>query len=172
MWERGRQKPVVSYSAEEIAKVIAELTTVTSTDVTVGVKLSPILDVLLLEAVDAVIRNSRAVSFLTTTNTVPNCFSVTRDGRPRIDFEQNLGGMGGSAIKWLGQGQVVQHRLLLPDLPVVGVGGIDTGLDLVEYLSPLVGAAACQVATAFWQRGPRAFVEIVTQYADHVSSSG
>jgi dihydroorotate dehydrogenase (fumarate) len=166
VWEGGNQKSVVSYSAEETRGVLAEIALVASSDTPIGLKLSPIFDPTLLESVDAAIRDAGYVSFITTTNTIPNCFALATDGTPGIGFGKHLGGMGGPAAKWIGQGQVVQHRELLPEVPIVGVGGISSGRDLHEYLSEPVGASACQVGTAYWQRGPRAFAQIIQEYVE------
>src|SRR5687768_2894613 len=74
VWSDGVQKPIVGYSPDEVARALHEIERVASADSTVGVKLSPIFDPVVLEAVDGVLGASPAVAFVTTTNTVPNCF--------------------------------------------------------------------------------------------------
>lgn len=163
IWAGGEQKPIPSYSAELCAEVVAELTPIIA-EQRVGVKLSPILDSVLLEAIDGILRRSR-VAFVTAINTVPNCFAFDSDGRQAVTFGKGLAGMSGPAVKWLGLGQVMAHREQLPETPIIGVGGISSGRDLAEYLSQPIGAQACQVGTAFWERGPRCIVEILQEYA-------
>ncbi len=56
------------------------------------------------------------------------------------------GGVSGPAIKPLALRAVSDVHTALPDLPIVGVGGIATATDVVEYAR--VGASAIQVGTA------------------------
>jgi dihydroorotate dehydrogenase (NAD+) catalytic subunit len=66
--------------------------------------------------------------------------------RPRLS---NLfGGLSGPAIKPIAL-RMVYEAAHTVDIPVIGIGGISTGSDVVEFL--LAGAAAIQVGTAsFW----------------------
>ena len=57
-----------------------------------------------------------------------------------------IGGLSGPAIKPLALAAVYQVSRALPNVPVMGVGGIATGEDAVEFL--LAGASAVQVGTA------------------------
>jgi len=74
--------------------------------------------------------------------------------RPRIGA--NLGGLSGPAIKPLALRLVCQAARAVK-IPVVGLGGIATGLDAAEFL--IAGATAVEVGTAtFWD--PRAPLRI------------
>jgi dihydroorotate dehydrogenase (NAD+) catalytic subunit len=75
-----------------------------------------------------------------------------RTRRPRIGA--NLGGLSGPAIKPLALRLVCQAARAVK-IPVVGLGGIATGLDAAEFL--IAGATAVEVGTAtFWDpRAPR-----------------
>lgn len=83
----------------------------------------------------------------------------------RIDLEQRRpvlgtrsGGLSGPAILPVGIHWTYQVRARLPELPIMGIGGIASWRDAVEYL--LAGAQAVQVGTAAFVN-PRACVEIV-----------
>ena len=165
VWEKGDQKPIVSYSKEQVVHVLDSIKASIGTERPIGVKLSPILDPVVLAQVDGVIRESGIVSFVTAINTVPNAFAID-SGRPAIEFGHHLAGMSGPPIRWIGLGQIVQHRLAVPGVALVGVGGIETGADLEQYLSPMVGAHICQVGTAWWRRGPRVIEKILQEYVD------
>ncbi len=65
-------------------------------------------------------------------------------GRPRISF--GTGGLSGPAIRPLAVRMVYQVHRALPDVPLWGIGGIETLSDVLEFLS--VGASAVQVGTA------------------------
>ena len=56
------------------------------------------------------------------------------------------GGLSGPAIHPVAVRAVHDVHQALPDLPIVGVGGVSTGIDAVELL--LAGASAVQVGTA------------------------
>lgn len=65
------------------------------------------------------------------------------------------GGLSGAAIRPVAVRAVHDVHTALPDLPIVGVGGVSTGHDAVELL--LAGAGAVQVGTATFAdpRAPR-----------------
>jgi dihydroorotate dehydrogenase (NAD+) catalytic subunit len=56
-----------------------------------------------------------------------------------------VGGLSGPAIKPVGLRMVWQVAQALPEVPVVGIGGIASGEDVAEYL--IAGASAVQVGT-------------------------
>lgn len=169
VWHDGAQKPIVSLSPVQTALVLDEMAGLFATH-RIGAKLSPILDVVAMSEVDRLLVEA-GIAFISVTNTVPNCFAFAEDGRPAITFGSGLAGMSGPAIKYLAMGQVVAHRNFVGDLPVFGVGGVARGLDLYEFTSKSVGASACQVATAFWQRGPKVFVSILEEFAEIMTST-
>ena len=67
---------------------------------------------------------------------------VTR--RPRLGAVR--GGLSGPAMKPVALRAVFDCRAAFADLPIVGVGGVASAVDVVEYL--LAGAQAVQVGTA------------------------
>ena len=73
------------------------------------------------------------------------------------------GGLSGPAIKPLSLHQVYAVAAAV-DVPVIGIGGISTGEDAVEFL--LAGAAAVQVGTALMSdpRAPGRIVEGIKAY--------
>jgi dihydroorotate dehydrogenase (NAD+) catalytic subunit len=64
--------------------------------------------------------------------------------RPRISF--GTGGLSGPAIKPLAVRMVYQVARALPDVPIMGIGGIAELPDVLEFLA--AGATAVQVGTA------------------------
>ncbi len=163
IWHDGVQKQILSYSMTAVSEVLGGLVSLGAVD-RVGVKLSPIFDTTLMDEIQSAL-NASSLAFVTAINTVPNCFALS-DARPAISYEHGLAGMGGPAVKWIAQGQVRMHRAAMPHMPLVAVGGIESGCDLTEYLGPSLGASLCQVATAFLQKGKRVFAEILGDFAD------
>ncbi|MGH7557737.1 MAG: dihydroorotate dehydrogenase [Gemmatimonadota bacterium] len=83
----------------------------------------------------------------------------------RIDLERRRpvlgtrsGGLSGPAILPVGIHWTYQVRARLPELPIMGIGGVASWRDALEYL--LAGAQAVQVGTAAFVN-PRACIEIV-----------
>jgi dihydroorotate dehydrogenase (NAD+) catalytic subunit len=78
------------------------------------------------------------------------------------------GGLSGPAIKPVALRMVWDVHRALPEVPLVGIGGIETGRDAVEFM--LAGASAVQVGTAIF-RDPAAPLRIVAELdrwcADH-----
>jgi dihydroorotate dehydrogenase (NAD+) catalytic subunit len=56
------------------------------------------------------------------------------------------------------------------DLPILGVGGINRGTDVVEYL--MAGASAVQVCTAAINRGPQVYGKIAAELNNWLDSHG
>ena len=68
-----------------------------------------------------------------------------------------VGGLSGPAIKPVGVRCVFEiHEAV--DIPVIGVGGIASGRDAVEYI--MAGASAVQIGTAVWMHGPGIFSKV------------
>ncbi|MEW6059866.1 MAG: dihydroorotate dehydrogenase [Actinomycetota bacterium] len=81
---------------------------------------------------------------LTLIDSVPAMAVDVRKLRPRLATA--IGGLSGPAIRPIAVGAVFSVARALPDVPIMGVGGITTGEDAVEFL--LAGAWAVQVGTA------------------------
>jgi len=75
--------------------------------------------------------------------------------KPRLG--KGRGGLSGPAIRPVAVRAVNDVATALPDLPVIGCGGIVHGVDAIEFL--LAGACAVQVGTATFA-DPRAVVRI------------
>jgi dihydroorotate dehydrogenase (NAD+) catalytic subunit len=73
-----------------------------------------------------------------------------------------LCGLSGPAVKPVGVAAVYKISQSV-SIPVIGIGGITKGVDVVEYL--LAGASAVQVGTANF-RDPAAGLKILTEFHD------
>ena len=79
--------------------------------------------------------------------------------RPRL--HTNRGGLSGPAIRPIAV-RMVHDVARAVGLPVVGIGGVETVDDVIEFL--LAGAAAVQVGTALF-RDPRRAERLVDELA-------
>ena len=106
-------------------------------------KLSPNTD-RLVEVAGAVA--GAGAESVTLVNTLLGMSIDVETRRPRLGSGAAGGGVSGPAIHPVAVRAVYDCRVAHPDLPIVGVGGIATEVDAVEFL--LAGAQACQVGTA------------------------
>ncbi len=77
-----------------------------------------------------------------------------------------FGGLSGPAIKPVALRMVWEVHTALPSTPLVGIGGIECGRDVIEFL--LAGASAVQVGTAIFRnpRGPLRIIDEVAAFCD------
>ena len=102
----------------------------------------PLLVPDLVEAARACVR--AGAHGLTLIDAVPGMAVDVERLRPKLATA--VGGLSGPAIRPIAVGAVFRVARAMPDVPIMGVGGIVTGEDAVEFL--LAGAWAVQVGTA------------------------
>jgi dihydroorotate dehydrogenase (NAD+) catalytic subunit len=104
---------------------------------------------------------------LTLVNTFRALAVDSKTRRPAL--ATGLGGLSGPAIKPLALRLVWELHRAFPQAPLVGMGGITTGEDAVEFL--LAGACAVQVGTATF-RNPRACLEVLEGLVAYCQQQG
>jgi dihydroorotate dehydrogenase (NAD+) catalytic subunit len=92
---------------------------------------------------------------LTLTNTFPAMAIDVNSRRPVLGW--TFGGLSGPALKPIALRLVYQTTAAV-DVPVIGCGGIMTGVDAIEYI--MAGATAVQVGTATFIN-PRATLDVL-----------
>ena len=120
-------------------------------------KLSPNVGDLAPIAAAAVEAGASAVTLV---NTVMGLAIDPETRRPRLGG--GGGGLSGPAIHPVAVRAVHDVRAALPEVPIVGVGGVARGVDAVELL--LAGASAVQVGTATFA-DPRAPARVADEVA-------
>jgi dihydroorotate dehydrogenase (NAD+) catalytic subunit len=132
--------------------------------VPVFAKLPPLLPGL----VDVARQCVRAGAFgLTLVDAVPAL--AVDASRLRTRTATPVGGLSGPAVKPIALAAVYQVARALPQVPIMGVGGVATGEDAVEFL--LAGAWAVQVGTALLI-DPTAHVEIARGIVGYLREKG
>ena len=115
-----------------------------SIDVPIGAKLSPnsenIADV-------AAAAETAGADWVTLTNTVWGAAIDIETRQPKLSGV--IGGYSGVAIKPIALRCVIEVRRALPDLPILGAGGVRRAEDVVEFL--MAGASAVGVGTAHFE---------------------
>jgi dihydroorotate dehydrogenase (NAD+) catalytic subunit len=103
---------------------------------------------------------------LSAINTLVGTSIDLRTRRPRLAFGR--GGLSGPAIRPIAL-HLAQQAAQAVSIPVIGVGGISTGDDALEFL--VAGCAAVQVGTATFVN-PRAIAEVHDGIAAHLVAYG
>ncbi len=165
IWEKGQQRRIPCFDPQLVKEILRCVEEKVGSDAKVAIKLSPFSDPFALSEVAKAIGEWKVVKAVTSTNTFPNAFSYDEKGKPRLTPGGGFVALGGPAIKPIGLGQVKQLRNLLPScIDIIGVGGITTGLDILDYQR--AGAVAVQIATALLGRRLKVFDQLLSELID------
>lgn len=89
-------------------------------------------------------------------NTIKSICNVDLDrkiGLPIVNGKSSISGYSGKAVKPVALRFIQQLRTGIPDVPISGIGGIETWEDAAEFI--LLGATTLQVTTSVMQYGYR-----------------
>jgi dihydroorotate dehydrogenase (NAD+) catalytic subunit len=135
-------------------------------DLPVLVKLSPFGDV----ASSAKAAADAGADGIAAVNSFGPCLGLdVETGRLLMGSRDGYGWLSGRALKPLALRCVFDVARAV-DLPIVGVGGIRSGTDAIEFL--MVGASAVGVCTAAIRKGPAVFGRIVRQLGEWLDDHG
>lgn len=154
---------------EEILRYVSKGLDIFDITANISVKLAYIPDIVLLQEITKVIQDSKIVKAVCAINTLPHALDFDDRGKPLIDAV-NLASLGGPAIKSLGLGQVKLLRQFLPEMTIIGCGGINSGKDVLKYL--WAGADLVQVTTAFLNEGVKVFDRLLSEFIDEFEKGG
>lgn len=135
-----------------------------SIDIPVFVKISPNVTDIVDIARAAEKGNADAVVAINTVKAMKIDIETTRP-----ILANKTGGYSGKAIKPIGVRcvyDIAQHI----NIPVIGVGGITTGEDAIEYI--MAGACAVQIGSAVYYRGPEVFHQICEEIKHWMRTHG
>jgi dihydroorotate dehydrogenase (NAD+) catalytic subunit len=133
-------------------------------DVPVFVKLSPDVTDIVTVARACVEAGADGLSMI---NTLLGLVIDTDTMRPAL--AATTGGLSGPAIRPIAVRCVWQVREALPDVPIIGMGGVRTGRDALELI--LAGAAMVSVGTAIFH-DPSACARILRELDEELASRG
>jgi dihydropyrimidine dehydrogenase (NAD+) subunit PreA len=145
----------------DVAKTLKE-----AVDIPVFAKMSPHVKDLTVftKAVD------RYVDGFVAINTLGPCLHIDIEtGRPLLGGPGGVGWLSGPAIKPLAV-RCVADIARGTNKPVIGVGGITTGADAIEFI--MCGASAVQVCTAAILEGPSVYGRIASEITEFLQSHG
>ena len=160
-----KQLPIFCFDPKSVDLILFDIQQRLGVGRKIAVKLAPFSDPFLLREVAKIISRYRIVKAVTTSNTFPNALYYDDNGKPLVDSPDGLAGLGGPALKAIALGQVKQSRMILPNrIDIIGVGGIRSGQDVVDYIR--AGAKAIQIGTALFGREKEALEQILTEYIE------
>jgi len=145
--------------------VSSVVSTVTSTvELPVGAKLSPNTPDIVAAAIAAW---EAGAAFLVLTNTA---FGLALDLEKRSPvLSGGVGGYSGPGLKPISLRCVYEVARALPEIPIVGCGGISTGRDIIEYV--MAGASAVAAGTVHLAE-PRAGKRILGELKTELAAMG
>jgi len=144
----------------EIAKALRE-----AVNIPIIAKLSPKVDV--AEVARALEPHVDAIAAI---NTFGPCLRIDiESGRPMLGSSDGYGWMSGSALKPIAI-RCVADIAKVVKLPIIGVGGVMTGADVIEFI--MAGATAVQVCTAAVLEGHTVYGKIAGQVEEWLDSHG
>jgi len=150
-------RPVV-----EAAKALRE-----AVDVPIFAKLSPFTPNIpeLVRELEKV-----GVNGIVATNTIGPALHIdVETGKPVVGGPYGYGWLSGPALKPLALA-IVAEAARNTKLPIIGVGGIMRGEDVIEYF--MAGASAVQICTAALIEGPSVFKRILNEVVDWLKRHG
>ena len=133
-------------------------------DIPVFAKLSPDVTDIVTIARACVAAGADGLSLI---NTLLGMAIDTRTMRPVL--AGLTGGLSGPAIRPVAVRCIWQVRHALPDVPVIGMGGVRTGRDALELI--LAGAAAVSLGTVIFH-DPGACDRVLRELADELTRAG
>ena len=104
---------------------------------------------------------------ITAVNTMPGMLINAYAAKPVLS--NRFGGISGRALKPIALRCVAEIRQVV-NVPIIGTGGVTTGVDAAEML--MAGATAVGVGTAVWERGPEVFGLINSELASFMAQEG
>ncbi|HEX5430050.1 MAG TPA: dihydroorotate dehydrogenase [Patescibacteria group bacterium] len=163
---KAKQKPIVCFYPDMIIDIGLAIKLRIGRGNRIGAKLSVFSNPIQLGEIASVIVGAGVFAYTINTNTFPK--AVMLDDKGKFVIGTEFGGMAGSALKPMAQGNVklLRDEFLPFGMPIVGVGGVESGKDVLDYKR--LGACAVQVCTAYLQQGASVFHRILDEYTDLV----
>ncbi len=147
-------------SAAEVTKIVKE-----QTRIPVIVKLSP--NVYSISEIAKTVADAGADGFCAINTLGPG---MVIDLEKRAPFLSNkFGGVSGPGIKPIGV-KAVYDIYKATKLPILGMGGLNTGKDAIEFI--MAGATLVGIGAAIYTRGPGAFKLIADEMTEWMGSHG
>ncbi|MEG0250673.1 MAG: NAD-dependent dihydropyrimidine dehydrogenase subunit PreA [Peptostreptococcus sp.] len=145
---------------------------VESTHLPVVAKMTPNIGNMEVPAMAAVKGGAKGIAAINTIKAITNIDVENMTAMPVVNAKSSISGYSGAAVKPIALRfitQLKQHPEL-KDIPITGIGGIETWKDVVEFL--LVGSGNLQVTTSVMQYGYRIVEDMISGLSHFMDEYG
>lgn len=153
-------------SEKNVAKAVEEARARVPKSTPIFAKLSP--DVPAIEKIALACVQAGAQG-ITAVNTAGPGMAIDIE-RAKPVLANRFGGLSGPALKPLAIRSVFRIRAALPEVPIIGTGGVFTGEDAIEMM--MAGASAVGIGTAAYSRGPGVFGKVSSEISEWLETHG
>ncbi len=143
-----------------------------NTNLPVIAKMTPNITNMELPAIAAIEGGAAGLSAINTVKSITNVDREIFVGMPVVNGKSSVSGYSGNAVKPIGLRFVsdLKRDPKLADIPVSGIGGIETWEDALDFL--LLGCRNLQVTTAVMQYGYRIVEDMISGLSYYMESHG
>lgn len=145
---------------------------VENTHLPVVAKMTPNIGHMEIPAEAAVKAGAKGIAAINTIKAITNLDLESVTAMPAINGKSSISGYSGAAVKPIALRFITQMKQYEPlkDVPITGMGGIETWQDALEFL--LVGASNLQVTTAVMQYGYRIVEDMISGLSHYMDERG
>jgi len=145
---------------------------VSATDIPVMAKMTPNIGNMEVPATAAVEGGAASISAINTIKAITNINFDYNTAMPVVNGKSSISGYSGKAVKPIALRFIAQMAQYpdLKDVPLSGMGGIETWEDAAEFI--MVGARNLQVTTAIMQYGYRIVEDMISGLSHFLEDKG
>ncbi|MEG2146116.1 MAG: NAD-dependent dihydropyrimidine dehydrogenase subunit PreA, partial [Lachnospiraceae bacterium] len=155
----------------ELVKHYCEVVS-TATNLPVIAKMTPNLGNMEIPAIACIEGGAKGIAAINTVKSITNIDIDHMTGMPIVNGKSSISGYSGAAVKPIALRFIsdMKHDPKLKDIPITGIGGIETWRDVLEFI--LLGASNIQVTTAVMQYGYRIVEDMISGLSHFMEEKG
>lgn len=155
----------------ELVKHYCEIVTA-NTNIPVIAKMTPNITNMEIPAIAAVEGGATGLAAINTIKSISHIDHELNVGMPVVNGKSSVSGYSGAAVKPIALRFIsdMKHDPKLVDIPVTGMGGIETWEDVLDFI--LLGCANLQVTTAVMQYGYRIVEDLISGLSFYMETHG
>ena len=145
---------------------------VESTHLPVVAKMTPNIGNMEVPALAAKRGGAHAIAAINTIKAITNIDLENMTAMPVVNAKSSISGYSGAAVKPIALRFITQLKQNeeLKDMPITGMGGIETWRDALEFI--LVGSGNLQVTTSVMQYGYRIVEDLISGLSHYMEDNG
>lgn len=145
----------------ELVKHYCEIVS-SSTNVPVIAKMTPNLGNMEIPARAAIEGGAKGIAAINTVKSITNLDIDNLTGMPVVNGKSSVSGYSGAGVKPIAMRFIsdLMHDPILKNVPITGIGGIETWRDCIEFM--MLGSSNLQVTTAIMQYGYRIVEDMIS----------